>query len=68
MTFQRVPSHRERAQRREVGLMGLGIHRTYPYPAYGGLAPVPGGQGEQRDDIANPDPLQGDQASGREKG
>ena len=33
---------------------GLGIHRTYPYPAYGGLAPVPGGQGEQRDDIADP--------------
>ena len=32
----------------------MGIHRTYPYPAYGGLAPVPGGQGEQRDDIADP--------------
>ena len=27
------------------GSEGLGIHRTYPYPAYGGLAPVPGGQG-----------------------
>ena len=36
------------------GSEGLGIHRTYPYPAYGGLAPVPGGQGEQRDDIADP--------------
>ena len=32
----------------------MGIHRTYPYPAYGGLAPVPGGHREQRDDIANP--------------
>ena len=38
----------------------MGIHRTYPYPAYGGLAPVPGGQGEQRDDIANPIPSTGD--------
>ena len=56
MTFERVPSHRERVQRREVGAgsEGVGIHRTYPYLAYGGLAPVPGGQGEQRDDIANP--------------
>ena len=36
------------------GSEGLGIHRTYPYPAYGGLTPVPGGQGEQQDDIANP--------------
>ena len=31
----------------------MGIHRTYPYPAYGGLAPVPEGHREQRDDIAN---------------
>ena len=41
------------------GSEGLGIHRTYPYPAYGGLGPVPGGQGEQRDDIANPVTLYG---------
>jgi hypothetical protein len=33
----------------------MGIHRTHPYPAYGGLAPVTGGHGEQRDDIANPE-------------
>ena len=44
----------------------MGIHRTYPYPAYGGLAPVPGGQGEQRDDIADPIILSDD--IGREKG
>ena len=36
------------------GSEGLGIHLTYPYPAYGGLGPVPGGHREQRDDIANP--------------
>ena len=43
----------------------MGIHRTYPYPAYGGLAPVPGGQGEQRDDIANLDPLREDRGGER---
>ena len=36
------------------GSEGLGIYRTYPPSAYGGLGPVTGGQGEQRDDIANP--------------
>ena len=38
------------------GSEGLGIHRTHPHTAglYGGLEPVHGGRGEQRDDIADP--------------
>ena len=36
------------------GSEGMGIHRTHPPPAYGGLGAVTGGRGEQRDGIADP--------------
>ena len=40
------------------GYQAMVIHRTHPYPAYGGPGPVTGASTGRRDAIGNPTPLE----------